>query len=93
MVSGPAADRAPESGVSGKEIRTTDRPTLPPDITDVVLPAGGASAGVSYRPGVLGLARVDFVDRKSRENLDAQESSLFHPLEEEMLTLDWGQAR
>ncbi|TNF81143.1 MAG: ATP-binding protein [Acidobacteria bacterium] len=88
----PVADRTPESTVSDRATETTGRPTLPPDITDVVLPAEGTSTGLAYRPGVLGIARVDFVDRKSRETLDAQESSLFHPLDEEMLTLDWGQA-
>jgi hypothetical protein len=88
----PPADQTTEAVVSQEETRASRRPSLPPEITEVILPAGGAGTEATYRPGALGLARVDFVDRKSRQTLDTDEISLVHPLEEGLLTLDWGEA-
>ncbi|MGB3565436.1 MAG: ATP-binding protein, partial [Thermoanaerobaculia bacterium] len=86
----PPASRTAEIPAAEKESST--RPSLPPDIAEMFLPAGGGPEPVTYRPGVLGLARVDFVDRKSRRTLDTAESSLLHPLAEGALALDWSRS-
>jgi hypothetical protein len=84
----PPASRTTETSAP----EPTTRPSLPPEITELFLPAGGASAPFTYRPGALGLGRVDYVDRKSRRTLDSEKSALFHLFAEEPLALDWGRA-
>jgi hypothetical protein len=47
---------------------------------------------VSYSPGLLGLARVDYVDRRSKKTLQTDELTLWLPLSGELLETDWRQA-
>jgi hypothetical protein len=68
------------------------RAVLDPGVPQVFLPLRDEPAGMLYRPGLLGLARVSFVDRKSRETLRTDEEALLLPLDEEMIDVDWLQA-
>ena len=41
------------------------RPALPPNVEEVFLPVNGATSGITYRPRVLGLARLHYVDKSA----------------------------
>jgi hypothetical protein len=41
------------------------RPVLPPSVSEGFLPAGARAGPLTYRPAVLGVARVHYVDRKN----------------------------
>ena len=81
-VTAPTAAPAPGAG----------RPVLDPAVPQVFLPLRDDPAEVAYRPALLGLARVSYVDRKSRETLRTEERSLLLPLDEEMIDVDWEDA-
>ncbi len=68
------------------------RPVLDPGVPQVFLPLRGAPQGTVYRPALLGLARVSYIDRKSRETLRTDEETLLLPLDPERIDLDWEEA-
>ncbi len=68
------------------------RPVLDPAVPQVFLPLRDDPAGMVYRPALLGLARVSYVDRKSRETLRTDETSLLLPLDPKMIDVDWQKA-
>jgi hypothetical protein len=68
------------------------RPVLDPGVPQLFLPLRDDPAGMVYRPALLGLARVNYVDRKSRENLRTEEKALLLALDSEMIDVDWQQA-
>jgi hypothetical protein len=68
------------------------RPVLDPGVPQVFLPLRDDPAGMVYRPALLGLARVSYVDRKSRETLRTDEKALLLPLDEAMIDVDWQEA-
>ncbi len=58
----------------------------------VFLPLRGADEGIVYRPSLLGLARVSYIDRKSRQTLLTEEPALLLPLAEAAIDVDWERA-
>ena len=65
------------------------RPVLDPGVRQVFLPLREAPQGTVYRPALVGLARVSYIDRKSRETLRTDEEVLLLPLEAAMIDVDW----
>ncbi len=63
-----APEKPGRAGVSGG----ARRPVLPPGVSEAFLPAAPGSGALSYRPAVLGQARLHYVDKKSA--VDAWES-------------------
>ncbi|MGZ6080129.1 MAG: ATP-binding protein, partial [Myxococcaceae bacterium] len=63
-----AQAKPPNAGTSA----SARRPVLPPGVSEGFLPAAPGSGGLSYRPAVLGQARLHYVDKKSA--VDAWES-------------------
>ncbi len=63
-----AQAKPPNAGMSA----SAHRPVLPPGVSEGFLPAAPGSGGLSYRPAVLGQARLHYVDKKSA--VDAWES-------------------
>ncbi len=66
------------------------RPVLPPEVRQVFLPASGAP---TYAPQLLGLARVRYMDSKTKKEVLAEELALAVPLGEDLIDVDWSDAR
>jgi len=65
------------------------RPVLVPDISQVFLPIRSTEKGsLTYRPHLLGLARVHFVDRKDKKTVSVAEPALILPFLGSELELD-----
>jgi hypothetical protein len=69
------------------------RPVLPPEVPQAFLPvrAWAASGDIFYRPRLIGVSHVQFVD--SRRGLEAEEHlTLLAPIEEGIAGIDWAEA-
>ena len=88
-----AAPAAPAARPAAPPPPVSSRPVLDPGVTQVFLPLRDDPAGMVYRPALLGLARVSYVDRSTRETLRTDERSLLLPLEPEMIEADWQKAQ
>jgi hypothetical protein len=76
---------------SGGSLR--DRPVIEAGVDELFL--GGASvsrASAVLRPHLMGVARVHFVDRKTKLELQVDELSLVLPLSEDSDEIDWSEA-
>ena len=83
----PSADASPPRS---DEV-TSGHPVLPPDVPQVFLVASAARSPVRYRPHLVGLARMHYID--SRKGLSASEDLiLLTPLEDTAFGVDWTQA-
>ena len=70
---------------------TTGRPVLPPDVRQVFLYPSSSGPPVSYRPYLVGLARMHYVD--TRKGLSASEDLvLLTALEDSTFGPDWARA-
>ncbi len=73
-----------------KKAAVSPRPMLPPAIPQCFLPLRGRARGVCYRPHLVGLARVHFID--ARKGLETSEDlALLLDLEDES-RIDWYEA-
>ncbi|MGZ6163923.1 MAG: hypothetical protein ACXWLS_11365 [Myxococcaceae bacterium] len=80
LSAGQRGDVTPAGGAAGPQAKPPNagtsasarRPVLPPGVSEGFLPAAPGSGGLSYRPAVLGQARLHYVDKKSA--VDAWES-------------------
>ncbi len=89
----PAASGAePAAAPAAPPVPAAGRPVLPPDVPQCFLPLRGAADNLLYRPGLLGLARVDYVDRKSRQTVHSEELTLHLSLEPDEIKTDWADA-
>ena len=70
--------------------RVAQRPVLAPGIPEYFVDTRSAG-GPTYEPGLLGLARVHYIDRRSRQEVHSDEISVRVPLTQEMIELDWEQ--
>ncbi len=88
------ADNTRPSPQSGAKLKSAaPRPMLPPDITELFLPIqrNVGDASLVYRPHLLALAKVHFVD--TRKGLAAdQEFTLLTPLDDDLTGVDWEEA-
>lgn len=66
-----------------------NRPVLPPDVRQLFLPAPDDAQ--RYFPGLLALVRMYFADR-GRKHEGSQELSLFAPVTDDPVPVDWTQA-
>jgi hypothetical protein len=89
----PEAASEPEAGSPAEPSRapaapaaTAGRPVLPPGVPEAFLPGDGEC----YQPGVLGLASVQYIDRKTRRTLHEEEVALYCRLDDD--PLEWGGA-
>ncbi|MFO0908961.1 MAG: hypothetical protein U0794_11475 [Isosphaeraceae bacterium] len=96
----PPAQTAPTAPVSAPPpksasgVAASSRPLLPPDITQVFVPTRStqpAGASLLYKPAVLGLAEVHYLDTKAGVDLSVTVARLA-PLASETLTVEWADA-
>lgn len=75
--------------------RAASRPVLRPTVPQafVELDPDSEVESVEYRPALVGLARVQFVDRKSKRTVQVDEPALLHPLDASIDEVDWTDAR
>ncbi len=88
----PAAAAA-ESSAAASPLASKRRPVVPPDVPEVFLPpdADRADRSIAYRPRLLGMANVTFVD--TRKGLEAaEEITLLATIEDGPLPVDWSEA-
>lgn len=69
------------------------RPVLPPDLQQFYVPPGRPVTGKAlvYQPGVIGSARVHYVQKITGEEL-VETSLLFHPIDKDEVGVDWSEA-
>lgn len=103
--SGDISGKIPGLGVPGAQspitqnsvpqtpLTTTDIPVLPPNIKQYFLPVRGAGRidQFTYKPVILGSARVGFRDTKSRTDI-SKDYILAAPISDETLGLNWDTA-
>lgn len=63
-VAGGAAPSASAAG-GASPASTAARPALPPAVEEAFLPVQGPTTGITYRPRVLGLAKLHYVDKSA----------------------------
>jgi hypothetical protein len=79
---------APTPAAPPSSTARVERPVVPPGIREVFRPA---DAGVEYRPGILGAARVSFSDRAL--GLDTTRDVFYlAPVTDEAISVDWAQS-
>ena len=87
---GAPAGTAPQRPAPTAASTGARRPVLPPGVSEAFLPATPGSGALSYRPSVLGQARLHYVDKKSA--VDAWESvALLAPIDGS--TVQWDEAQ
>jgi hypothetical protein len=104
---GPTADNQPQTAVSGPPSTVSSspstvgvppsavssRPSLPPDIPQFFIPLRGRQDGqLVYRPLVLGAAKVNFADSKTRVDV-TREAVLLTAITEAAVPVNWDEAR
>jgi hypothetical protein len=89
------ASRRPAVTAQGGPLPGADRPVLPPDIPQYVLPLRGAQpegATLLYQPAVIGAGQVRFVDAKA--GLDTtRDVALVAPITADAIAVSWDTAR
>ncbi|MEJ0099129.1 MAG: ATP-binding protein [Pseudomonadota bacterium] len=60
-----AADHATSASNSTFRSAPAARPAVPPDVEEAFLPVKGAADGITYRPRILGMARLHYIDKPS----------------------------
>ncbi len=87
-----AAATVPAAVPEPVEKPASGRPVLDPGVPQVFLPSRAEPREMIYRPALLGLARVSYIDRQSRSTLLTEEPALLLPLAEELIDIDWQEA-
>jgi len=74
--------------------QASGRPVIPPDIAQYFVPARGSQAGstVYYRPSVLGVAQVHFIDTKSGLDM-ADDTTAVTDITDDPIPVNWDNAR
>jgi hypothetical protein len=91
----PAAATAPppsprEESAAMETSAVASRPILPPGVPQYFL--GDGREGAFHSPGLLGLAAVHYVDRRSKKEIHREEVALTVALAEGLIDLDWEDA-
>ncbi len=88
----PAAAAAPAAPAPARSTaQRSAPPVVPAEVEQVFLPTRAAGA-VTYEAGLVGLGRVEFVDRKSKATLRSDEVCLYLPVAGDELDVDWREA-
>ena len=90
-VPAPPTSPRPSQPAPPSPARASRRPVLGPGVPEFFLPSRRED-GAPYAPGVLGIARVHYVDRGSRKEIQEEQVVLRVPLHGELIELDWEQA-
>jgi hypothetical protein len=96
----PAAAPSPEiTAAAPVEValapQATARPSVPPEVTQLFVPPRGsapAGARLVYRPALVGLARVNFVDSKTRVDVTRAQTVLT-PVTDDVIPVEWSAGR
>lgn len=88
----PAAPPAPSVSPAPAAPATPSATTSPRPLLDPSVPQFFVGAGESYRPHLLGLARVHYVHRTSKKTVHTDEVALSLALDPEMIAVDWEEA-
>jgi len=85
-----AAAAAPARQTAGQ----SGRPVIPPDVAQYFVPARGSQAGSSvyYKPAVLGVAQVHFIDVKSGVDM-ADDTAAVTDITDDPIPVNWDTAR
>lgn len=67
------------------------RPAIPAGIEQFFLPIRGSAAGVTYRPMLIGAARLRFADTKSKTSAQRAVTAIT-PVSQQVLAVNWEQA-
>ncbi len=68
------------------------RPVLPPTVPEAFLPSRANGDALTYTPGLLGLARIQYVDRSSKRLRHSEDIALLAALPENDHQVDWAAA-
>ncbi len=86
-----SAGAAPDAAAPVTPPRSAPRPIVPPDVLEVFLPVDTDDPDPMYRPRLIGMANVTFVD--TRKGLEAGEQlALMTSFEDGPLPVDWAAA-
>ncbi len=89
----PAAAPAPVAETISSTHAQSERPVLPPEITQYFIPvrsSGDANAKLSYHPMLLGVADVRYSNSKSTDT--TQQLALLAPITDGPVSVDWSSA-
>ncbi len=64
------------------------QPTLPADVSQFFVPARGSTAGLSYRPVLIGAAKIRYTDTKNRIDTSVDVVTMT-PITDEAIPVDW----
>jgi hypothetical protein len=95
IASAPPAEAAPppsprEESAAMESPAVSSRPILPPGVPQYFV--GDGRHGALHSPGLLGLAAVHYVDRRTKKEIHREEIALTVPLAEGLIDLDWEDA-
>ncbi|MFO0997399.1 MAG: ATP-binding protein [Alphaproteobacteria bacterium] len=82
-----AAAAAPSQAAPAAAVR----PSVPGDVKEVFIPARGAGAGLVYRPMLLGAAKVNFADAKTKVDVTTDAATIA-PITDEAIPVNWDNA-
>jgi hypothetical protein len=93
----PATPRSAPRGTAAAPVTeaeaTASRPVLAPGVRQVFLPLRDEPEGdLAYRAALLGLGRVQYVDRKTKKLKHAEDVAVMLPLDEQTIAVDWSDA-
>lgn len=89
----PPTVAAPVAMAVAQPASIASRPSLPPEVPQFFIPArGNKSATLVYQPFVLGAAKVNFADTKTRVDVTREVTSLT-PITEAAMPVNWEAAR
>lgn len=89
------AEVAPAGGAAPDQRAGSTPPAVPPDVPQFFIPVRGSGPSGSelvYRPFILGAAKVNFADTKTRIDL-TQEVAFLTEVTDEAIPLDWDDAQ
>jgi len=87
-----APGQAPAAATPAKQM--SGRPVIPPDVAQYFVPARGSQSGntLLYRPSVLGVAQVHFIDTKSGLDM-ADDTTAVTDITDDPIPVNWDNAR
>jgi hypothetical protein len=88
----PPAAAAPATAGGGATQASAARPSVPPDVPQFFIPTRGSAGGsLIYKPFLVGSARVNFVDSKSKVDLTTDVLQMT-AITDAAVPVDWAQA-
>ncbi|MBL8055604.1 MAG: ATP-binding protein [Anaerolineales bacterium] len=82
----------PPAAPARSALAAAGRPSLPPEIPQFFLPVRGQAEGLVYRPALIGAARVNFAEAKSKVDV-TEPAVLLTPITDAAVPVDWAAAQ